>query len=502
MLAGPRRKEGAVVDEQPMWIANEHVVAAGGGWIDSEDPATEQIIGCVPAGGARDVERAVAAAVRASDDWRYTPANDRAELLHEAVARSLAAQDELVDLLTREQGKARPEQQEEAEWALTSLRYYAELGRNGSGRVVPSAEPRTQLNLVLKEPYGVVGAIVPWNYPLLLLSWKLAPALAAGNTVVIKPSELTSLITLAWIERCFDHFPPGVVNVVTGTGQEAGEALVAHPDVRVIAMTGSVATGQRIAGVAAPMMKHLHLELGGKDAFVVAADADLDTAADAVAYTALLNAGQVCTSAQRVYVPARARDDFAEAVQSRVGALRLGHGLDAGTDIGPLAADRFRDKVARHVEEAVARGARVLMGGTRPERSGWFFEPTVLVDVDDSMIIMQEETFGPTIPIASYDDLDEVIGRVNASSMGLGATLRSSDPGVVKRFYEGVRVGTVWINDPLTDNDAGPFGGMKQSGLGRELGQEGLEAFQETKHVHIETELAVKEWWYPYAEQA
>jgi acyl-CoA reductase-like NAD-dependent aldehyde dehydrogenase len=489
-----------VSDDRAMWIGGEHVTAAGGGWIDSEDPATEEVIGRVPAGGAADVDRAVAAARGAWDEWRYTAANDRAELLHEVVARSFDHHDELVELLTREQGKARPEQEEEAEWALTSLRYYAELARNGSGRVIPSGEPRTQLNLVLKEPYGVVGAIVPWNYPLLLLSWKLAPALAAGNTVVVKPSELTSLVTLEWIESCFSHLPPGVVNVVTGTGQDAGEALVAHRDVRVIAMTGSVATGQRIASVAAPMMKHLHLELGGKDAFVVAPDADLDTAADALVYAGLLNAGQVCTSAERILVPADRRDQFAEAVTAKVEGLTLGHGLEAGTDIGPLAADRFRDKVTGHVEDAVRRGARITTGGGRPDRPGWFLEPTVLVDVEDDMVIATEETFGPTLPIASYASFDEVIDRVNASEMGLGATLRSSDPLLIKRFYEGVKAGTVWINDPLTDNYAGPFGGMKMTGGGRELGPEGLETFLETKHVHWDFSQDGKDWWFPYGD--
>jgi acyl-CoA reductase-like NAD-dependent aldehyde dehydrogenase len=485
--------------DRPMWIANQHVAAAEGAWLESVDPATEEVLGRVPAGGPREVDRAVRAALGAFDGWRYTAANDRAELMHEAVAKSFDHLEGLIELLTREQGKARPEQEEEAEWALTSLRYYAELGRNGLGRVIPSGEPRTQLNLVLKEPYGVVGAIVPWNYPLLLLAWKLAPALAAGNTVVVKPSELTPLITLEWIERCFEHFPPGVVNVVTGTGAEAGEALVAHPDVRVIAMTGSVATGQRIATVAAPMMKHLHLELGGKDAFVVAPDADVEAAADAVTYAALINAGQVCTSSERIFVPSGLRDAFAESVATRVSALRLGPGLDQGTDLGPLAADAFRDKVERHVAEAVAGGARVLTGGAVPDRRGYFYEPTVLVDVDDQMTIMTEETFGPTIPIAAYDGLDEVIARVNASEMGLGATLRSSDPLTIKRFYEGVEAGTIWINDPLTDNYAGPFGGMKMTGGGRELGPEGLETFLAPKHVHWDFSQEPKEWWLPYS---
>ncbi|MTV25000.1 aldehyde dehydrogenase [Nitriliruptoraceae bacterium ZYF776] len=480
-----------------MWIANEHVTA-GDGWIVSEDPATEEALGRVPAGGRAEVDRAVAAAAAAADAWRYTPAAERADLLHAAVDASAAVHEELVELLTREQGKPRPEQEEEVELALTPFRYYAELARNGNGRVIPSLEPRTQLNLVLKEPYGVVGAIVPWNYPLLLLGWKLAPALAAGNTVVVKPSELTSLVTLRWVETAFGHLPPGVVNVVTGTGADAGEALVAHPDVRVVAMTGSVATGQRIASVAAPMMKHLHLELGGKDAFVVGPDADLEPTADAITYAALLNAGQVCTSAERVLVPTDRRDELAELVAAKASALRIGHGLDPGTDLGPLAADRFRDKVEDHVARATAGGARIVTGGQRPDRAGWFLEPTVLVDVTDDMTIMTEETFGPTIPIATYDDLDEAIARVNASPMGLGATLRSSDPRLVKRFYEGVKVGTVWINDPLTDNDAGPFGGTKMTGGGRELGPEGLETFLETKHVHWDLDPARKDWWFPY----
>lgn len=487
------------IEERPMLIGGRRVTAASGRWIEREDPATEEPLGRVPAGGAPEVDAAVAAASAAADDWRYTSANERADLLHHAAGLMREHQEPILELLTREQGKPRVEQEEELEWSMTTFRYYAELARNGSGRVLPSGEPRTQLNMVLKEPYGVVGAIVPWNYPILLLAWKLAPALAAGNTVVIKPSELTSLVTLDWIERCFGHLPTGVVGVVTGDGREAGEALVAHPDVRVVAMTGSVATGQRIATVAAPMMKRLHLELGGKDAFVVAPDAELSSAASALAYAALINAGQVCTSAERVLVPRDRRDELVERLVEEVSALRLGHGLDEGTDLGPMAADRFRDKVDDHVADAVARGARVVAGGGRPDRRGWFYEPTVLVDVDDDMRIMREETFGPTIPVATYDHVDEAIARVNASEMGLGATLRSSDPVLIKRFYEGVKVGTVWINDPLTDNFAGPFGGTRMTGGGRELGPEGLETFLETKHVHWDMSEAPKDWWYPYS---
>lgn len=483
-----------------LWIGGQQVGATSSEHIVVDNPATGAHIGTVPAGGQADIDRAVDAARNAFDGWRWTSANERADLLHEAARRTADAAPALVDALIREQGKARPEQEEEVEWSATTLRYYAELARNNRGRVLPSGEPRTQLNLVLKEPYGVVGAIVPWNFPLLLLAWKLAPALAAGNTVVIKPSELTPLVTLEWIRSCFADLPPGVVNVVTGTGPDAGEALVRHPDVRVIAMTGSVATGQRIAGLAAPMMKHLHLELGGKDAFVVAPDASVAESVEALTYAALFNAGQVCTSAERVYVPATMHDEFVDATAARTAAVRVGDPASADIDMGPMAAQRFRDSVADHVGAAVDRGATLVAGGKVPDGldRGYFYAPTVLTGVDHQMAVMTEETFGPVIPIMAYDRIEEAIAQVNDSRMGLGATLRSSDPVLIKRFFEEVKVGTVWINDPLTDNFAGPFGGMKLTGGGRELGEEGLESFMETKHVHWDLSPDVKDYWYPY----
>ncbi|MBA2316687.1 MAG: aldehyde dehydrogenase [Euzebyales bacterium] len=482
-----------------MLIGDRWVDGTGDSWITVDDPATEEAVGRVPAGSAADVDLAVAAASGAFDGWRWTAAGERAALLQKAAAKSEEHAADLLELLTREQGKPRSEQEEELEYAVSCLRYYAELGRSRRGTVIPSGEPRTQLNLVLREPYGVVGAIVPWNYPLLLLSWKLAPALAAGNAVVVKPSEWAPLATVEWIRRCFDHFPPGVINVVTGDGS-AGRALVAHPGVPLVAFTGSVETGRHIASVAAPMMKRLHLELGGKDAFVVAPDADPSTAADAVAYAALINAGQVCTSAERVYVPSGLHDEVVAALEARVSSLRLGHGLEEGVDMGPMMGEPFRGKVERHIAEAVDRGARVVTGGRRPRDRdrGWFYEPTVLIDVDHDMAIMRDETFGPAIPVMTYTAFSDAIALVNDSPMGLGATLRSTDPVLVKRFFEEVKVGTVWINDPLTDNDAGPFGGMKLSGGARELGEQALDEFSETKHVHWDLSDAPKDWWYPY----
>ena len=482
-----------------MWIGGARADSASGEVIEVIDPATEEVLDVVPAGVPADVERAVAAAGSAFPEWRRTTAVERAQLLHEAAAKMRLHFDELARLLTLEEGKPLPENEEEIDWSLNTLDYYAELGRHTRGRVIPSPDVG-QLSLVLKEPYGVVGCIVPWNYPILLLVWKLAPALAAGNTVVAKPPSLAPLTILRMVEVAFDHFPPGVVNVVTGRGGEVGDALVAHPDVPVIAFTGSTAVGQHIAQLTAGRMKKLHLELGGKDPFVIADDAPLETAVEALAYAALINTGQVCTSTERAYVPRSMLPRFAEALAERVGRLRLGPGIEPTTDVGPMIGDVYRSKVEEHVADAVAKGARVLVGGRRPSgmERGFFYEPAVLVDVDHSMRIMREETFGPTIPIMAYDTFDEAIRLANDTEYGLGACLYTHDARKVRQFYEEVRAGTIWINDPLTDNYAGPFGGMKMSGLGRELGDEGLEEFCQTKHVHWDIEGGAKEWWYPY----
>lgn len=484
-----------------MWIDGAWTPGTSGATIAVHDPATEELIAQVPAGNAADVEAAVAAASRAFPQWRNTAAGTRAELLHEVARKIVERTEELAVLLTREGGKPLVENRDEMGWSAACFRYYAEIGRNARGRVIPSVES-SQLSLVLKEPYGVVGAIVPWNYPILLMAWKLAPALAAGNTVVLKPSEMTPLTALAFGD-IFDVLPPGVVNIITGYGRDAGEPLVRDPRVRVIAFTGSLETGRHIARLAAEQIKKLHLELGGKDAFIVAEDADLNVAVPGVAWAALLNAGQVCTSTERVYVHERIAPEFVERIVAYARGLRLGPGLEPTTDVGPMIGATYRAKVEAHVEEARARGAHVLTGGRRPpERErGYFYEPTVLTGVDHSMRIMRDETFGPTIPIMTYHDFDEAIRLANDSPFGLGANLYTHDARRVKQFYEEVQAGTLWVNDPLTDNDAGPFGGMKMSGMGRELGEEGLDEFRETKHLHWDFEGDAKPWWYPYTRQ-
>jgi betaine-aldehyde dehydrogenase len=467
--------------------------------IEIIDPATEEVIDEVPRGSAREVERAVVAAKAAYATWQRTPGSEKADYLHAAANAIHQHSDELARLLTMEQGKPLPENEEEVEWTFNTLRYYAEMGRHDRGSLIPPGD-RGQLNFVMKEAYGVVGCIVPWNFPLLLLVWKIAPALAAGNTVVIKPSEFTPLTTLKMVELAFQHFPPGVINVVTGYGPETGEVLVRHPDVRMIAFTGSLATGQRIAQIAAPMMKKVHLELGGKDPMVIGPDAPMDMAVSGLAYSALYNAGQVCTSTERVYVHETMIGQFSEELSDFVSKLRLGSGLSEETDIGPMMRPHFRQKVVDHIAQAREAGAQVLTGGRIPAdiARGYYFEPSVLVNVDHQMAIMRDETFGPAIPLMPYRDFDEAIALANDTQFGLGACLMSTDARLVKRFFEGVDAGTIWINDPLTDNYGGPFGGMKMTGGGRELGQAGFDEFTQIKHVHWDIEGGTKDYWYPY----
>ncbi len=481
------------------FINGKFTAGSGSEKIQIMNPATEEVIDTIPKGTPKDAEAAIAAAKEAFRTWRRTSANIRATMMHEAAAKMREHKEKIVHLLTLEEGKPIPENEEEFEWLMNTFEYYAELGRHERGRVLPSGE-YSQLNLVVKEPYGVAACIIPWNYPLLLMAWKVAPAIAAGNTVIIKPSELTPLSTMYLAEHCWDHFPPGVINVINGLGKDVAEPLVTHKDVPVIAFTGSLATGQRIASLAAPMMKKLHLELGGKDAFVIAEDADPEMAARALAYAALTNAGQVCTSTERVYLPKTKAAKFIDALTAHVSSLKLGPGMEPSTDIGPMIGATYREKVESHVKEAIAQGAKVLTGGKRPEKltKGFYYEPTVITNVDHTMTIMKEETFGPTIPLMQYSTFEEAIELANDCMFGLGACLLTSDPLKAKLFMEEVKAGTIWINDPLTDNYAGPFGGMKFSGGARELGQEGLDEFRETKHIHWEFNANVKPYWYPY----
>jgi betaine-aldehyde dehydrogenase len=465
-----------------------------------ENPFTTEAIVELPFASAEQVDAAVAAAREAWPGWARTSAGERCELLHEVARRLRESAEDLARTMTAEGGKPLVENRDELDWTAAAFDFYAEIGRDHAGRVIPPIEA-TQLAMVVKDPLGVVGCIVPWNYPLLLLAWKVAPALAAGNCVVCKPSELTPLSTLM-LAGAFEHLPAGVVNLIAGAG-DVGAHLAEHPDVDCVAFTGSVATGKKVAAACTERMARMNLEMGGKDAFIVCADVapKLEIAARGGAWAAFLNAGQVCTSAERFYVAEEVFDEYVEAFVEHTRGLVLGDPFDVATDIGPMVSDPQRAKVITQLEAATAAGAEILVGGDDGgQERGHFLSPAVVVGAGPDSPLLREETFGPVAPIVRVASLDAAIEMANGTEFGLGANVYTGDLESAIRCMRELRAGTVWINDPLTDNDAGPFGGFKQSGLGRELGREGLEAFQETKHVHIETRIERKEWWYPYSE--
>ena len=465
------------------------------------NPATLDILGVVPECDAADVAAAVEAAARAQPAWWRIPGVEKAHYLRNVASKLRANERALSTLMARETGKPLIEAMDCIEWVAACFDYYAEVGRRSYGTSIPPVAEH-QINFTIKEPYGVVAAIVPFNFPLLLMAWKVAPALAAGNTLVCKPPHQNPLSNLL-MARCFDGLPPGVLNVVTG-GPETGEALVRHPRVDLIAFTGSVAAGRRIAAQAGEELKKVNLELGSVDPFIVFEDADLDVAVPGVAWARLLNAGQVCTSPKRVYLVAPIADEFTRRLETYVRTLRVGDPMDPAVDVGPLISAEALEVVERQIAQAVKEGARLALGGCRVQPEGLrghFLEPTILVDVPHGSLPTTEEIFGPVLSLTTARDADHAIAMANDSRYGLGASIYTNDLQTAMRAMHGIKAGTFWINDPLTDNDAGPFGGMRWSGIGRELGEEGLDAFREPKHVHLDYVMERKAYWYPYSER-
>jgi betaine-aldehyde dehydrogenase len=484
--------------ETRLLIGGKTVEGEGAG-IEVENPATEEIFATVRAASAGQLDQAVEAARSASSEWAAMPGVDRTPLLR-AVATALRERsEELAAIMTSEIGRPLTESADEVEWCAACFDYYAEVARSEIGRVIPPIES-TQFSVVVKEPHGVVGCIVPWNFPLLLLCWKLAPALAAGNTAVCKPSELTPLSTLA-LADVFAELPAGTVNLVAGAG-ETGAAISNHRGIDCVAFTGSVATGQKVGVACAARNARVNLEMGGKDPFIVCSDIGddgVEIAACGGAWAAFLNAGQVCTSSERFYVMEDVYEHFVEVFVAHTKSLIVGDPLDPKTDVGPMVSAMQRRKALDQVEAAVAAGAELLTGGgDAGMKRGHYLEPCVLTGVPEDSDLMTEETFGPVAPILPVRSLDEAIAKANGLDFGLGANIYTRDLRTAIRCLKEVRAGSVWINDPLTDNDAGPFGGFKNSGIGRELGTEGLDAFREAKHVHMDSVIEIKDWWYPY----
>jgi acyl-CoA reductase-like NAD-dependent aldehyde dehydrogenase len=481
-------------------------ISIGGRWVasrsrdslDVHNPATLQLLGRVPDCGPQDVDAAADAACQAQRSWRKIPGVEKARLLRDVGARVRGSERELSRLMAQETGKPLCEAVDCIDWVAACFEYYAEVARSSYGNSVPPVAPH-QLNFTIKEPFGVVAAIVPFNFPLLLMAWKVAPALAAGNTLVCKPPHQNPLSSLL-LARCYAGLPPGTVNVVTG-GARTGELLVAHPQIDMVAFTGSTAAGRRIAALAGQNLKKVNLELGGIDPFIVFEDADMDVAVRGVAWARLLNAGQVCTSSKRIILVEPMAAEFTRRLRAHVRTLRVGDPMHPGIDIGPLITAQAVETVERQVAQAQAEGARLLAGGKRfrPKGlAGHFFQPTILTDVSPGSLPTREEIFGPVIAISVAKDADEAIRMANDSAYGLGACIYTNNLRLAMHAMEDIKAGTFWINDPLTDNDAAPFGGMRLSGIGRELGQEGLDAFREPKHVHLDYVMEAKPYWYPY----
>ena len=480
------------------YINNQWVDSVDGKTFEVENPYTEKIIAQVPFSQKNDVNNAVMAAESAWQNWKNIGSLDMRDLLREVAVKSRKNDREIAEIIVAESGKPLIECLDEVEWIASIFEYYSEIGRDQKGRVVAPVTSRS-MSMVIKEPYGVVGCIVPWNYPLLLMAWKVAPALAAGNTVVIKPSENTPLSIMRWLEVACDHLPIGIINMITGDGY-TGSYLVEHPVTRVIAFTGSVDTGIKIAKMAAEQLKKTSLELGGNDPIIICDDVDLEIAARGTTWGGLLNAGQVCTSLERVFVMDNIADNFIEAVVEEAKKVRLGDPMKGKTDMGPMSSLEALKKVENKVKRAKSEGARLLTGGLRPQDfdKGYFYSPTVFDRIESHMEMMNIETFGPVIPIQKVKDLTEAINLANTSDYGLGCNIYTNDMEKALTAAEDIKAGSFWINDPLTDNEAAPFGGMKMSGGGRELGIEGLDEFREPKHILIDYKIRDKDYWFPY----
>ena len=472
-----------------MW-SNGAAVAGTGRRLLVRNPATGEVIDEIAAATPEEVDRAVQAAAAAFAAWRRVDAAERAAHLRRLADAAEAHADELVALLTREQGKPTLEAQGELRHFLAGLRYHAEAATKvrGSYQELPS-QFGPAYGLVVRRPLGVVGAITPWNFPLTLLANKVGPALAAGNTVVAKPAETTPLTTLRVAALASEAgLPPGVLNVVTG-GPETGEALVAHPGVRRVAFTGQTRTGRRIMALAGPALKHVSLELGGSDPTIVLADADLDAAVKSIQIGRYWNCGQACLAPKRAFVQAEVYDAFVEQLVARVGRYEPGPG-DTRADkpklrIGPLHTAAQRDLLVAQLAEAVDRGAKVLVGGEPLDGPGWFFQPAVVVDVPADARLATEEVFGPVLPVWKVDSLDEAIARANATRYGLGSSIWTRSAVAIDRAIRELDAGVTWVNQLHYGYDELPFGGTKDSGLGREHGLEALAEYTEPKSVVV-----------------
>jgi acyl-CoA reductase-like NAD-dependent aldehyde dehydrogenase len=472
-----------------MFVDGERIGAASGASMEVRNPATGEVVDSVPRADADDTRRAIEAAARAFPSWSKLPAAKRAHILTQSAACVREHLDEVAHLLTSEQGKPIRDSKIEADRFADNIDIYAGLVLGGapSGRHVPLPAQHA-MGLVVRRPLGVVGAIIPWNFPLTLLANKIAPAMAVGNTVVAKPASTTPLSTLRLAQLMFEGgLPAGVLNVVTGPGGVVGEEIIRNPLVRKIGFTGETGTGKQVAKSAADELKHVTLELGGSDAAIVCDDADLDLAAKNIAIGRFFNAGQACLAIKRVFVMHSVAEELIEKITARAKRLKLGSGTDASAQMGPLHTDKQRAEIEAQLADALQRGGRVVAGGKRPAgpefERGYYFEPTVVVDVPEGARVWTEETFGPLLPIMRVDSLDEALGKANSSEYGLGSSIFTRDMAKAQRAIDELEAGYTWVNAVQIAHDELPFGGTKHSGYGKEHGTEVLDYYTEQKSV-------------------
>ena len=468
------------------YLDGEWIEADSGMRFEVDNPADGSIVGRVPDCGAAETRRAINAANAALPAWRALTAKQRSALLRRWYELMLLNADDLALILTTEQGKPLAEAKGEILYGASFIEWFAEEGKRIYGDVIPPHMNDKRL-IVLKQPIGVTAAITPWNFPNAMITRKAAPALAAGCTMVLKPAEQTPFSALAMAELAHRAgIPKGVFNVITGAAHSSaaiGQELCANPIVRKLSFTGSTEVGRILMRQSADTIKKLSLELGGNAPFIVFDDADLDAAADGLMQCKFRNAGQTCVTANRIYVQAQVYDAFAEKFGAKLTGLKVGRGTDSGVNVGPLIDEQGLFKVETHVSDAVAKGAKVLIGGKRHALGGRFFEPTLLTDVPMSAKVSKEETFGPIAPLIKFNTEAEAVALANDSEFGLASYFFARDVGRVFRVGEALESGMVAINTGILSNEVAPFGGVKQSGLGREGSKYGIEDYLEIKYL-------------------